>query len=308
MTLSYPQTNRVLVTGADGTVGRTLVGMLVRAGALVRAGLHHADRLAADGEFGDDPVPLDFGQPESLLSAMAGVEVVYLLTPQVPESVEYVRVAVAAARTSGVDRIVRQSVFNAADGTDAIARWHREAEELIEASGIRHTFVRPNAFMQNFVTIYRPSIVGRDSFSLPLGDSRLSSVDVRDVAASAAALLIDDEFGDEVCTLTGPQALTGEEMARVLTGVAGRPIRYRDEFEDEGDPAGPIDAAHAAERAGLRELAAELRAGRLAAVTHDAERLTGRPAFTFEQFGRDYARAFSRHPLAVDESEGLSYG
>ena len=302
------QTERVLVTGADGTVGRVLVGMLLRAGALVRAGLHHADRLAADDELGPDPVAIDFLLPESLLAAMDGVEVVYLLTPQLPESVEYVRAAVTAARTSGVQRIVRQSVFNAPDGSDAIARWHREAEELIAASGLRYTFVRANSFMQNFATLYRRSIVERDSFSLPLGDARLSNVDVRDVAAAATALLLDDEFDGTVSTLTGPESLSGEEMARVLTGVTGRLIRYRDEPEDEGTPAGPVDAAHAAERDALRELGAELRAGRLAAVTDDVGRLTGRQPLTFEQFARDHAWVFSRHPFARDESEGVSYG
>ncbi|HMK91419.1 MAG TPA: NmrA family NAD(P)-binding protein, partial [Thermoleophilia bacterium] len=237
-----------------------------------------------------------------------GVEVVYLLTPQLPESVEYVRAAVAAARTSGVQRIVRQSVFNAADGADGIARWHREAEELIGSSGLRYTFVRANAFMQNFATIYRPSIVERDTFSLPLGEARLSNVDARDVAAAATALLLDDEFDGSVSTLTGPEALGGEEMARALTGVTGRLIRYRDEPEDEGTPAGPVDAAHVAERDALRELGAEMRAGRLSAVTDDVARLTGRQPLSFEQFARDHAWAFSRHPYAQDESEGVSYG
>ncbi len=289
------QSERVLVTGAEGMVGRELVRMLVRAGALVRAGTH--DRASLTGaDSGLDMVLVDFERPATLVDAMAEVEVLYLVTPQVPASVDYVRAAVAAARTSGVGRIVRQSVYNAADGEDAIARWHREAEATISSSGLSYAFLRPNAFMQNFVSIYRRSIVEHDSFSLPLGTARLSNIDTRDIAAAATGLLLDDDIEGTVFTLTGPEALTGHEMAAVLSEATGRLISYRDEPEEAGspEPAAAQSAARLAEREALRELGTEMRAGRLAAVTGDLERLTGRPPISFEQFARDNVWAFAR--------------
>ena len=132
----------------------------------------------------------------------------YLLTPQVPETVAQVRAAVAAARACGVRRIVRQSLCHADTGRDTLSRWHREAEAVIAASGLAYTFLRPNSFMQNFVTIYSPAIRGEDRFRLPLGSAAMSSVDVRDVAAAATAVLID-EVDDDVYTLTGPEAPDG---------------------------------------------------------------------------------------------------
>ena len=76
----------------------------------------------------------------------------------------------------------------------------------------------------------------------------------------------------------------------VLSEVAGRPISYLDEPEDAGSP--PGDETQRAVSAALHEFGDEMRAGRLAAVTGDVERLTGRPAIGFEQFARDYGWAF----------------
>ena len=204
--------DRILVTGAGGTVGRALVPLLVEAGALVRAGLHDLRSDSFEGVAGVEPVPLDFDEPASLAAAFARVHAVYLLTPQTPDSVRYVRAALDAAGTAGVQHVVRQSVYNAETGLDGIARWHREAEGLIRISGLRHTFLRPNSFMQNFLTIYRKRILQDGFFSLPLGRAALSSIDVRDIAAAAAAALTTDEADREAFVLTGPEALTGRTV------------------------------------------------------------------------------------------------
>jgi uncharacterized protein YbjT (DUF2867 family) len=282
---------RVLVTGASGAVGRELTAMLHNAGAIVRAAVHRRDGVAPEKDLDVDRVVVDFDAPDTLVAALQDVEVLYLLTPQVPEMVAQVRAAVTAARTCGVRRIVRQSLCHADTGRDTLSRWHREAESLIAASGLAYTFLRPNSFMQNFVTIYSPSIRGDDRFRLPLGNAAMSSVDARDVAAAATAVLID-EVDDDIYTLTGPEALTGADMADALAGVTGRPIAYLDEPEDAGRP--PGDGPQRAVGAALREFGDEMRAGRLATVTGDVERLTGRPAIRFAQFVSDYGWAFAR--------------
>ena len=283
------QSGRVLVTGAGGAVGRELTAMLEGAGALVRAAVHRRDDLVPEKDLDIDRVVVDFAAPDTLHAALQDVEVLYLLTPQVPETVAQVRAAVTAALICGVRRIVRQSLCTADTGRDALSRWHREAESVIAASGLPYTFLRPNSFMQNFVTVYGPSIRREDRFRLPLGAAAMSSVDARDIAAAATAVLID-EVDDDIYTLTGPQALTGAEMATVLTGVSGRPITYLDEPEDAGRP--PAGESERAVSAALREFGDEMRAGRLAAVTGDVERLTGRPTISFAQFARDYGWAF----------------
>ena len=153
------------MTGAGGAVGRELVAMLVSAGALVRAAVHRRDDLVPEEDLDIDRVELDFAAPDTLLAAMQDVEVLYLLTPQAPQAAAQVRAAVEAARTCGVRRIVRQSLCRADTGRDTLSRWHREAEAAVAASGLAYTILRPNSFMQNFVTIYGPSIRGDDRFA-----------------------------------------------------------------------------------------------------------------------------------------------
>jgi uncharacterized protein YbjT (DUF2867 family) len=281
------------VTGADGTVGRHLVPMLVSAGVPVRAGVHREeDPLRTYRDPDIERVFIDFAESATLRNALSDVEVVYLITPPLPQSTEYVRSLIAVAREMGVRRVVRQSVANAETGRDGVARWHRQAEQVIAASGLAYTFLRPGPFMQNFVTAYRDDILTDGVFRLPLGQAGLSSIDVRDVAACATAALMDDEFDRPAYTLTGPAALTGVEMARVLSEVIGQRIEYRDELEHTGRSPGD-EAEHATSEA-RRELGAELRAGALAAVSPDVELLAKRPPITFEQFARDYGWAFSR--------------
>jgi uncharacterized protein YbjT (DUF2867 family) len=279
----------ILVTGASGAVGRELVRVLAEAGAEVRAGLHRTDDL--------DPLPadtssvvLDFDSPAALASACRGVGAVYLLTPQVPSATEYVRAIVEAARAEGVERIVRQSMHDAPHGSDTLSRWHREAEEVVVSSGLGCTILRPNAFMDNFATLYASLIREQGFFRLPLGRARLSSVDTRDVAAAASSVLLDGGHDGATYVLTGPEALTGEEMAASLTAVIGRPIRYVDEPEDAGRP--PRDTDSIAISVALVELGAEMRAGKLAAVSGDVARLTGRPASSFVRFASDHRAAW----------------
>jgi uncharacterized protein YbjT (DUF2867 family) len=279
------------VTGADGTVGRHLVPMLVNAGVPVRAGVHREeDPLTTYRDPDIERVYIDFEEPLTLRNALQDVEVIYLVTPQIPQSVHHVRAVVAVARELGVQRIVRQSVFNAETGRDGEARWHRQAEQAIRESGLAATFLRPNSFMQNFVTVYRDDIVARGFFRLPLGSARVSSVDVRDVAAAATAAIMDDEFVQPSYTLTGETALSGHDMARVLSEVTGRLIEYRDEYEDGGRV--PHDETDRVTIEALRELGEALRRGEMAGVTGDVERLTRRRPITFERFAQDYGWAF----------------
>lgn len=292
-------TRPILVTGASGTVGRELVRLLAGAGAEVRAGLHRAGDAGALPA-GASPVVVDFDSPATLVAACRGAGAVYLLTPQVPRATEYVRAVIAAARAEGVERVVRQSMHDAPHGADTLSRWHREAEEIVVSSGLGFTILRPNAFMDNFATIYAPLIREQGIFRLPLGQARLSSVDARDVAAAAAAILLGGArrgkgraggaHNGAAYILTGPEALTGAEMAAIVTEVAGRPVRYVDEPEDAGRP--PHDADGIAASAALVELSAEMRAGKLADVSGDVERLTGRPPVSFARFARDHRAAW----------------
>src|SRR3954471_24810708 len=149
----------ILVTGATGTVGSEVVKQLSAKGETIKV----AARSANDDTFGNlsgvQVVQLDYNKPDALASAFKGVEKVFLLTPFQSNMVDLTSNLVREAKNARIKYIVKQSVMGA-DAEPGITpgRLHRQAEKIIEESGISFTFLRPNFFMQNFVNFYSHSI------------------------------------------------------------------------------------------------------------------------------------------------------
>ena len=144
-------------------------------------------RSANDNTFsnlGVQVVQLDYNNPSTLSTALKGVDKLFLLTPFQSNMVDLTSNLVNEAKNAGVKYIVKQSVLGA-DAEPGItpSRLHRQAEKIIEESGIPFTFLRPNFFMQNFVTFYSHFIKTQGAFYVPSGDAKASFVDVRDIAA-----------------------------------------------------------------------------------------------------------------------------
>ncbi|MGH6735876.1 MAG: NmrA family NAD(P)-binding protein [Methyloceanibacter sp.] len=166
---------------------------------------------------------------------------------------------------------------------------HRPAEKAIEASGLAWTFLRPNGFMQNFVTFMGPSIKAEGTFYSSTGRAKMSHVDVRDIAAVAVKALTAPGHEGKIYTLTGPEALTYDEMADELSQVLGREIRHID--------LPPADLKAAMVAGGMSEEIADLlldleryyREGRPSRVTDDVKRVTGRDPRPFTAYVRETA-------------------
>jgi uncharacterized protein YbjT (DUF2867 family) len=101
-----------------------------------------------------------------------------------------------------------------------IGRWHRAIERRIEASGMAWTHLRPNAFMQNYITLYGNTIRGQSCFYTSDNGGRLALVDARDIAAVAVTALTTPGHEGAVIRLTGPAALSNDEVAAILSKVA----------------------------------------------------------------------------------------
>lgn len=218
----------VLITGATGTVSTALMNALegadVRLRALVR------DKSGADGprERGAEVVVGDLDEPRSLPPAFEGVQDVWLLTPNSPRAPENNMNAVWAARQAGVERIVRLSAVGAAhDAPNRSGRLHALSDRETERCGMRWTILRPLWFMQNLLN-EAGDIAATGSFSLNMASARLSMIDVRDIAACAARVLLDDpdRHHGRTYTLTGPRSLTFDEVAGQLGLALGRPVTY----------------------------------------------------------------------------------
>jgi uncharacterized protein YbjT (DUF2867 family) len=281
----------VLVTGATGTIGRDVARQLSGKGASVRAGVR--DQVKARTQFGADIalVPFDFENEKTFSEALDGVEKIFLLPALLPNQLVVMNTFVDAAKRAGVLHIVKLSAIGIDDETQPTAiKRHDLSERYIRESGVAFTFLRPNSFMQNFITYFPP----RDgAIYLPWGNGAASFVDTRDVASVAARALTSDGHGGRIYTLTGPATLGIAEVALILSEVTGREFSYidvpegaaRDGMLQAGVPPWQVEL--------VMELHAVNKQNRWSAVTSDIEKVTGTPPTDFAQFARDHADKFS---------------
>lgn len=283
----------ILVTGASGAVGSALLEILRAAGHPVRAAYHaqrDADRAAAAGR---DAVRIDLSEPVTLSTALQDVEAVFLVAAMGRDQTRQELNLIEAATDAGIPRVVKLSVWRADEELTPIARLHRPAELALQASGLGYTFLRPNFYMQNFTRQFASSIKTVGRFAQPRADAPISFVDVRDVARVAARVLTTDGHEGRVYAVTGPEALTYDAAAEVLSQVLDRPVRFvgltdadaRAAMLDRGLPAYYADA--------LIEVSRAYRDGGAETVTTTVRDLTGREPATFGQFVRDHRAAFT---------------
>jgi uncharacterized protein YbjT (DUF2867 family) len=200
---------------------------------------------------------------------------------------------VHSAVRAGVAHVVKATSKASADSPIARRRWQAEIEAGLAASGIPHTLLRSNAYMQNVLAL-APAIAKTSSFGSAAGNGRTGMVDARDVAAVAAAIAAAPAgHAGQTYWLTGPEPISNYEVAAVLSELLGRTITYRElTFEENRD---------AMVRAGVPRQIAEMNAqafsltadGDAEWVTEDVPSLLGRPARSFQRFAADYAAAFS---------------
>lgn len=281
---------RVLVVGANGTIGLTLVPLLVAAGERVLAASREGrfrGELPADAAGSVEALRLDLTHRPAVAAALDQVDRVFLLNPaEILDAYGVLAPVIEAAATRGI-KVVLLSQHRA--DADEHNPYH-QAERLLAASGARHVILRPNWFSDNFVGFWAED-VAHGRLALPAGDGRISFIDSRDIAAAAAAALQTARFDGEAIELTGPHALTLHEAAERLSTVSGRPIRYEPVGAD-GYVSALIDAGvpadYARMLAGLFDL---VRNGLTGEVCDGVERLTGRPARQLELTLRDRGMA-----------------
>jgi uncharacterized protein YbjT (DUF2867 family) len=225
-------------------------------------------------------------------AALEGVERALLLTPPTPDTVSQQREFIVAAAGAGVRHVVKLSAVGAdADAPEGFGKWHGQSENLLKTSGLKWTMLRPNFFMQNLLGQAR-QIAATGGIYQPVGDARASFIDARDIAAVAARTLTEEGHGDQTYALTGPEALSYQDVAAKLSEATGRTISYvpvsPEQFRAGALGAGlPEWLVSALER--LNELFAS---GAAAAVTDDVRRVGRKEPTTFDEFARDNAEAF----------------
>ena len=279
----------ILVTTA-GKVGSETARLLRDRDVPVRVLVRDPAKAAALAEAGVEIASGDLGVPASIDEAMNGVSGVVLVSPAVPA--QELNVVASAAR-AGAGHVVKATSKASAGSPIARRRWQTEIEAGLAATGIPHTLLRSNAYMQN-VLMLAPAIATTSTFGSAAGQGRTGLVDARDVAAVAAEIITSPAaHAGKTYWLTGPELLSNYDVAAVLSKLLGRTITYRElTFEENKDAM--IRAGVPAQIAEMNAQAFSLTAdGDAEWVTQDVPSLLGRPARSFEQFAGDYAAAFS---------------
>jgi len=282
----------ILVTGATGNNGVELIKELYARRATVRAVVRKRAGARAIALPGVELVEADFDRPATFAAALKGVDRLFLLMPSSSKVEEQQMRFVDAARHSGVKHIVKLSQFGAAlNSAGRFQHYHAVVEDHIRESGLAYTFLRPNLFMQGLLN-FRSTISSQGIFFAAAGTAKVSAVDVRDIAAVAAAALTESGHEGETYEITGPEALSHEEMAEMLAEATRMTIKYVDvppavllrALLDLGMPDW--------QAAGLVEENGIYRSGGASEVTNTILEVTGAAPRSFAIFAQDYSEAF----------------
>ncbi|MFI7128901.1 NAD(P)H-binding protein [Nonomuraea sp. NPDC050153] len=281
------------VTGATGNVGREVVSQLLEEGAKVR-GLTRDAGAAAIPDDAEPVVANLASDPMQAADALDGVSAVFLNTVALGDNVaEFL----ALARRQGVRRVVLLSSGYVRDGAahDAqpgfVARKHRAEEEMVEASGLEWTALRPDDFAGNALFEWAAQLRAGDVVRGAYAEAATAVIHERDIAAVAVRALLEDGHTGRHYRLTGPEWLTERDRVRIIGEVTGRPVRFEE--------ISPQDARAAMITSGLPGEIADAVLGDLAAAVHRTRRITdtvplvtGRPALAFAQWVSENSAAF----------------
>lgn len=284
----------IVVTGATGNVGRALVAALRREGRAVRAAVPDADAARALLGEAVECVRFRFEDEATFGPAFDGAAGVFLMRP--PHLSRPKREMAAAVRylaAHGRPHVVVLSVMGAG-GNPLLP--HHAMERLVRSAGLPFTFLRPSFFMQNLSTTYLADIRDRGVIEVPAGDGRTSFIDVRDVAEAAARVLGRPAHFGQAYTLTGAEALSYADAARLFTAELGRPVRYTRPSPREyrrllAQRGTPRDFARV-----LSSIYFVARHGLAARVTPDTARLLGRDPIRLQAFIRDHRELWLAGP------------
>ncbi|WP_203181653.1 SDR family oxidoreductase [Streptomyces pratensis] len=215
----------IVVTGATGNIGRPLTQTLAEAGQQVIAVSRHKAAVPD----GVRHVAADLTEPGSLKPALAGAKALFLLlsgdlhsTGASPADI------IGEAVAGGVRRVVLLSTLGVATrpfGPTRIAM--RALEDTLRESGLKWTILRPGGFDSNALW-WAESVRTQRVVAAPFGDIGVPIIDPADIAAVAAACLLEDRHTGGVYELTGPEVITPRRQAEAIAAALGSPVRFHE--------------------------------------------------------------------------------
>lgn len=281
----------ILITGGTGSSGSEIVRQLAATGVRFRVLARDPEKAKSLRLPGVELVAGDLSKPQSLAAALGGVERVLMLSSPDPRQVELQGNLLEASKRAGVRHVVKFSAMTADPKSPArFPRLHGQTEQQVRASGMTWTFLRPTFFMQNLLGL--AEMVRSGTIYQPAGDSKATFVDIRDIAAVAVKALTESGHEGKAYDITGSELLSYHDIARILSEVTGKPVKYQDV---------PPAAARQAMLAsgipewltdGINELMDQMRIGQYAVLSNVIRDVARKQPTTFAQFAREQTAAW----------------
>ncbi|MFI9063848.1 NmrA family NAD(P)-binding protein [Streptomyces sp. NPDC053429] len=284
----------ITIMGATGATGGALLRRLTELDVPCRAISRTPDtlRAATGASTSVEVVCADAADPRTLRDALKGSTQLFLAMANSPRQAELETNAIDAAAACGVQHVVKLSAPAAEPASPvAISRGHWRVEERLAATGMTATLLRPYAFMHKL--LLNAPAAAQGVLIGAMRDAPCNYIDVRDIADVAAETLLLPGLAGAEYTLTGPQAYSHSELARLLGELTGRPVRHinlsPDEFHSHLLATAhmpPWLAGHVVE---IQQLAI----ARPESPNDTIETVLGRPARTLHDFLREHLHAFT---------------
>lgn len=217
----------ILITGAAGKTGKSILHKLTQRNKNVRALVRHPSQIPQMQQLGAKEVIVgDLMDTAIIQPAMQGVNAIYHICPNMhPRELIIGNLILNSARSAGVQRFVYHSVLH--PQVEAMPHhWQKmRVEEAVFQSGLDYTILQPAAYMQNILA-YRQTIIAEGIYRLPYAvQTRLSMVDLDDVAEAAVKVLTQPGHSKAIYECCGTEPLSQEEVADELSRHMNRPIQ-----------------------------------------------------------------------------------
>src|SRR3990172_9639575 len=217
----------ILITGAGGKTGRAVMRALISKGEPLRALVHRSDQIQRVESLGVREVLAgDMNSPSTMDRAVQGVRAIYHICPNVsPDEVSIGQTAIAAARAAGIEHFVFHSVFH--PQTESMPHhWQKlRIEEQLLESGLPYTILQPTVYMQN-ILVHWKKILNDGIYPVPYpAETRLSYVDLEDVAQVAVIVLTESGHVNATYELVGTPGISQDQVAGILSYQLGCPVR-----------------------------------------------------------------------------------
>src|SRR6267154_5713814 len=229
----------IVITTPTGQIGRQVLGNVLKSGKPIRVIVRDPSRLPSEVRKRIEVVQGSHGDRDTVQKAFAGADTVFWLVPPDPkaESVEaayvgFSRPAGAAFKSQGVKRVVGISALGRGTPWAAnagLVMASLKMDDLIASTGVNYRAVINPSFMDNLLRQVE-LIKNQGIFSLPIaGALKQPSASTRDIAATAAKLLLDQSWtGVGSVPVLGPEDLSYNDMATIMSRVLGRPVQFQE--------------------------------------------------------------------------------